>query len=447
MNKQAIGFTGLMFIHCAARAFASDDTGYTTCYDAAGSAVSCTSATAADDGRFGRDAAQAMGHLPKVGGGLAGFDLTKIANDGSDLPPDAALGKGRKDWACTRDNATGLTWEVKSNDHNDVRYFRRTFTWYNPNPSENGGNPGHQGLNFGTCDPSRECNTSAYVAAANLSSLCGFSDWRLPTPRELRSIVNYSLSPAGSFDPVFFGGYVLTHPHYWSSVTWAANSSEAWLVEIGGEGEGDGGAEGHHHSKLDDSQILIVRGASTTGIGECKAANPRAGIQAVTPTSDFVDHGDGTVTHVSTRLMWKKCAEGLSGASCSGGSATTMMWGAALAAADSSTFAGYEDWRLPNVKELHSILELCGYDLAINMEVFPGVPRPSSNGALFWTSTTDFIDRARAWLFLFDRGGGVVSRKDSRLFVRLVRAGTPADSFDAKNPPALGRGRRRAVRH
>ncbi len=41
---------------------------------------------------------------------------TKIANDGSELSADAILGTNPKNWACTKDNKTGLTWEVKTDD-------------------------------------------------------------------------------------------------------------------------------------------------------------------------------------------------------------------------------------------------------------------------------------------------------------------------------------------
>ena len=54
----------------------------------------------------GRDASAIASTKTGVGG--AGFDFTKIANNGDELLPNAALGKGLKDWACTRDNVTGL---------------------------------------------------------------------------------------------------------------------------------------------------------------------------------------------------------------------------------------------------------------------------------------------------------------------------------------------------
>jgi hypothetical protein len=92
---------------------------------------------------YGRDAAFMAGKLSKIGGGSAGFDFTKIANDGFELPSNATLGSGPKDWACTRDNVTGLLWEVKTAD-GGLRDQDWTFTWYNADPNTNGGATGKE---------------------------------------------------------------------------------------------------------------------------------------------------------------------------------------------------------------------------------------------------------------------------------------------------------------
>ena len=92
------------------------------------------------------------------------------------------------------------------------------------------------------------------------------------------------------------------------------------------------------------------------------------------PDIVYIDHGDGTVTDTRTGLMWKQCTEGLSGAGCETGSAQTFMWGQALTEAKSSTFANYSDWRLPNIKELASLIEDCRGGPAINTNKFPNTP-------------------------------------------------------------------------
>ncbi len=54
---------------------------------------------------------------------------TKIANNGTDLPDSAVLGSGATDWACTRDDTSGLIWEVKTGD-GGLRDANKTYTNY-----------------------------------------------------------------------------------------------------------------------------------------------------------------------------------------------------------------------------------------------------------------------------------------------------------------------------
>ena len=79
----------------------------------------------------------------------------------------------------------------------------------------------------------------------------------------------------------------------------------------------------------------------------CAAGNQTSTLLEATPTSAFIANGNGTLTHSLTGLMWKQCAQGQSGASCTG-NATTMNWRAALAASVADATGGYNDWRLPN---------------------------------------------------------------------------------------------------
>ncbi len=72
--------------------------------------------------------------------------------------------------------------------------------------------------------------------------------------------------------------------------------------------------------------------------------------------------------------MWKQCAEGLSGTTCQTGSAHTFTWANALVYAEASTFANHADWRLPNVKELSTLVEDCRTSPAINTLRFPNTP-------------------------------------------------------------------------
>ena len=187
----------------AARAASLPDTGQDLCDDGANVLVACTSANTGDaatyprqDGRFGRDAKARAGTLSKAGGGAAGFDYSKIANNGSDLGAGVglALGTNPTDWACTRDNITELTWEVKVNDATHLRHMTWTYTWYNSDGTTNAGNAGTPdiGSSAGTdnCLNTSHCDTEKFVADVNAAALCGGNDWRMPTQRELLTLVH-----------------------------------------------------------------------------------------------------------------------------------------------------------------------------------------------------------------------------------------------------------------
>ena len=107
-----------------------------------------------------------------------------------------------------------------------------------------------------------------------------------------------------------------------------------------------------------------------------------------TPNHHFKINNDGTVTDKATNLMWKTCSEGQTWNSteCTG-SATDHNWKQALQIPAilnvSGGYAGYTDWRLPNINELQSIAELSCYQPAINESVFFNTP--SEN---YWSSSS-----------------------------------------------------------
>jgi len=142
-------------------------------------------------------------------------------------------------------------------------------------------------------------------------------------------------------------------------------------------------------------------------------------ITASTPTADFVDHGNGTVTHTKTGLMWKQCSEGLSGTGCATGAATWHTWQAALQLAETLNagggFAGFTDWRLPNQKELNSIVERQCVVPSINAAIFP-----ATVSDWYWSASPYAGVATYAWSIDF---GGGVNGKSVNYYVRLVRGG------------------------
>lgn len=145
----------------------------------------------------------------------------------------------------------------------------------------------------------------------------------------------------------------------------------------------------------------------------------RNDITPTTPTQDFTRHDDGTVTHHKTGLMWMRCALGQNwnGATCTG-SGQAYTWQAALQAAEGSSFAGHGDWRLPDIKELNSIVEQACVSPAINATVFPATPLSWFRSASPYVSGVDY-----AWCVGFDAGNGCAVNETNDLHVRLVRGG------------------------
>jgi hypothetical protein len=157
-----------------------NDTGIDWCADGSQNGLACpVTGYPWQDAQDGRDKT-----AHDDSDGHAGFSFTKLDGNGNPLPASAAS------WSCVRDNVTGLTWEIKTDDWG-LRDQRRTYTWYNPDTTSNGGWAGWQ--NGGICHTfytDIDCDTDSYVQAVNVEGLCGARDWRLPSRFELQSIVS-----------------------------------------------------------------------------------------------------------------------------------------------------------------------------------------------------------------------------------------------------------------
>jgi hypothetical protein len=123
--------------------------------------------------------------------------------------------------------------------------------------------------------------------------------------------------------------------------------------------------------------------------------------------ASYVDIGNGTVTDISTGLMWQQAAP-----------ANGMTWQQALAYCEGLSLGGYTDWRLPTKKELISLVDYSHYSPAIDPDYFPGTA-----ASWYWSSTSDVSHTYGAWVVDFDYGNVGNGSKSHAGYVRAVRGG------------------------
>ena len=365
------------------------------------------------DCHLGRDAQAVVGTLVKVGGGNAGFDFTKLSSAGTALAiqnstwsNSGSESAGTK-WSCVIDNHTGLVWEIKTDD-GGIHDKDNTYRW-GGKTAIGRGQVNKEGTYYDAWD--------SLVDGSNNANLCGFSDWRVPTINELDSIAD-----KGRINPSIDSHYF---PNTLSSLFWSASPYARWsdlalLLQFrDGYNLSISRGRRHHLRLVRSSQLASVGPSALAPVGSSQTI--KAYIDNEWHDSRYTVHNDGTVTDKVTKLMWKVCSEGQnwsrSGdtASCSGSAATT--WKGALQRVNSYTFAGYSDWRVPNINELRSLAAYDRYSPAINLTIFPNTP---SND--FWSASPYVIDSGSALQLYFGYGNDGSGFRNSDGRVRLVRS-------------------------
>jgi hypothetical protein len=142
------------------------------------------------------------------------------------------------------------------------------------------------------------------------------------------------------------------------------------------------------------------------------------------PSARFHDNGDGTVTDVESKLMWMRCSSGQQRQEqrCVG-TADLYGWADAQRHAEQVNRDGaafFSDWRVPALRELATITDRGCDNPRTNLAVFPSTP-----AAPYWSSTARPGENAgeRVLALSFGAEGVMLSRKDERFHVRLVRTG------------------------
>ncbi len=226
----------------------------------------------------------------------------------------------------TTDNITGLMW-TKSPDIN------------------------HDGL----INVSDKLTQPEAVASADTLTASGYTDWRLPTIKELYSLILFSgldcsgyngnnqddLTPFIDTNYFDFGygdensGERIIDAQFATSTIYTGTTMGGNQTMFG-VNFADGRIKGYpvyvaQENEYKTFYVYYVRGDSTYG------------------TNNYNDNGNGTVTDVATGLMWQQNDSG-----------TGMNWEDALEwvqTKNSENYLGYNDWRLPDVKELQSIVD------------------------------------------------------------------------------------------
>jgi len=118
----------------------------------------------------------------------------------------------------------------------------------------------------------------------------------------------------------------------------------------------------------------------------------------------FTDNGNATVTDQATGLVWQQTDDG-----------TTRPWQSALDYCNTLSLASSSDWRLPNIKELRSIVDESRYTPSID-PVFSG-----TYASFYWSSSSYAYNPDYAWLVRFNYGFVDFYSKTENHFVRCVR--------------------------
>lgn len=122
------------------------------------------------------------------------------------------------------------------------------------------------------------------------------------------------------------------------------------------------------------------------------------------PAQSFTDNGNGTVTDNRTGLMWQQAEPGY------------KTWQAALDYCNGLVLGDMTDWRLPNIKELESIVNDTIFMPAIDTNFFP-----NAHSEYYWASTTCASYLNSAWGVFFYTGDGFVSDADNKGYVSYLR--------------------------
>ncbi len=325
------------------------------------------------------------------------------------------------DGLTVKDNITGLTWQQSPDTTGDGTIDSKDkLTW---------------------------TQAQARPAVLNTAKYGGYNDWRLPTIKELYSLMNFmgtdvgpgstaaTLTPFIDRNYFSFGfgdtaaGERLLEAQYASSNLYVSKTMMA--VQYGFSGD-----ETLFGVNFADGRIKGYGLSNSFGNTGEKTFYVRLVRGSVYGVNDFVDNGDSTITDRATGQMWTK-----------GDSGKGMNWQEALAWAqtrNAENYLGHNDWRLPNAKELQNIVDYTRSpattsSAAINaLFTCTGITNEAGTAdyPYYWTSTTHILSdgtAAKAVYIAFGRAlGYMTSPTDPTKSAWLDAHGAGAQRSDPK---------------
>ncbi len=202
----------------------------------------------------------------------------------------------------------------------------------------------------GTIDADDKLSYDDALAGESSFNLAGYTDWRLPSIKEAYSLILFSGEDISGFEGSSAEGFTpFIDTDYFEFGYGDVNANERLIdaqfatttkyvsttmngdETMFGTNLADGRIKGYGlmmGPKVKKFYVMYVRGNTTYGI------------------NNFADNGDGTITDNATGLMWMQDDNG-----------EGLIWQDALSYAENYEYAGHSDWRLPNAKELQSIVD------------------------------------------------------------------------------------------
>jgi hypothetical protein len=265
-----------------------------------------------------------------------------------------------------------------------------------------------------TQNPGEKMTLAAAEKGAIQCNIGGHSDWRLPTIKELYSLIQLDgtdpdpmSSDISDLKP-FIDSSVFKFQYgdpdkgeriidsQFATSTIYVGTTMGGNKTMFGVNFADGRIKGY--------PIESRRGAKTFFVLYVRG-NPEYG------KNKFKDNGDGTITDKATGLIWMKTDSGMG-----------MNWPTALEYAENSELAGHTDWRLPNAKELQSIIDYTRSpdtsDSAAINPIFDATEINNEGGEKdyghYWTSSTHVGTRGSDTAVYFAFGRSLGFMKDRR---------------------------------